>query len=105
MREHERNDDRLGAERLRSAVIQVANRLPALWPQLSPQLIAAKTPSMLADVIAGTFVEKPEDRLRLLSELSVGRRIDAVHETLASILLDLVLRERGEGEERRDALN
>lgn len=96
VREQERNDDRLAAERLRSAVVQVANRLPALWPQLSPQLVGARSPSLLADVVAGTFLDKPEERLRLLNELSVSRRIEAMQEHLASILLDLALRERAE---------
>ena len=105
VREHERNDDRVLAERLRSAVVLVANRLPALWPQLSPQLVAAKSPSLLADVVAGTFVDKPEERLRLLSELGVGRRIDAVLDHLAQILLDLSLRDRADSDAPKPILN
>jgi len=105
VREVERNDDRIAAERLRSAVIQVANRLPALWPQLSPQLVGAKSPSLLSDVVAGTFIDKPEERLRLLAELSVGRRIDAVHDHLAQILLDLSLRERADKDAPKDYLH
>lgn len=105
VREQDRNDDRIGAERLRSAVVQVANRLPALWPQLSPQLVAAKSPSQLADVVVGTFVDKPEERLRLLAELAVGRRIEAAHDHLAQILLDLSLRERAEADAPKPILN
>jgi len=105
VREVERNDDRIAAERLRSAVIQVANRLPALWPQLSPQLVGAKSASLLSDVVAGTFIDKPEERLRLLAELSVGRRIDAVHDHLAQILLDLSLRERADKDAPKDYLH
>jgi uncharacterized protein len=105
VRELERNDDRLAAERLRSAVVQVANRLPALWPQLSPQLVQARTPSALADIVAGTFVDKPEARLVLLAELSVGRRIEAVHDHLASVLLDLSLRERGTSDAPKEYLH
>lgn len=98
VREIERNDDRLAAEHLRSAVIQVANRLPALWPQLSPLLVGARTPGVLADVVAGTFIDKPEERRRLLGELVVGKRIEHLHDALAQILLDLSLRERAEGD-------
>ncbi len=105
VREHERNDDRLAAERLRSAVVQVANRLPALWPQLSPQLLQARTPSALADVVAGTFVDKPEERTKLLAELSVSRRIDAVHDHLAAVLLDLAMRERQSADAAQDDLH
>lgn len=99
VREIERREDRAAAETLRSAVIQVTNRLPALWPQLSPQLVSARTPGALADVVAGTFIDKPEERIKLLSELSVGKRIEAVHAHLASVLLDLAMRERDSSEE------
>jgi hypothetical protein len=56
--------------------------------------VGARTPSALADVVAGTFVDKPEDRLTLLSELSVGKRIEVLHDHLAQVLLDLAVRER-----------
>lgn len=103
-REIERHSDRLAAEHLRSAAIQVANQIPALWPSLSPQLVAARSPGLLADVVAGTFIESPILRRALLDELQVARRIDTLHESLAQILLDLAMRARAESEPR-DLLN
>lgn len=105
LRELERNDDRLGAERLRSAVIQVANQLPALWPQLSPQLVSAKTPGLLADVVAGTFVESSAIRRELLEELTVSRRLDMLQDYLAKVILDLAMRARSENDSSREPLN
>lgn len=108
VRELERPDDRVTSERVRGAVVQVANLLPALWPQLSPQLIAATSPSMLADVIAAMFVEGHEDRRRLLEEAHVGRRLEHLQSVLAGILLDLSVRaraEKGGGSGSGEALN
>lgn len=96
VREHERPDDRVAAERLRGAVVQVANLLPALWPQLSPQLVAANTPSLLTDVVGAMFVEGHDDRRRLLEEAHVGRRVEHLQGVLAGILLDLSVRTRAE---------
>ena len=105
VREIERNDDRLGAERLRSAVVQVANQLPALWPQLSPLLVAARSPGALADVVAGTFLESHEERRKLLDELVVGKRMDALQDALAQVLLDLALRARAENKTNPEPLH
>jgi len=96
VRELERPDDRIASELVRSSVVQVANLLPALWAQLSPQLIAATTPSMLADIIAAMFVEGHEDRRRLLEEVHVGKRLEHLQGVLAGILLDLSVRTRAE---------
>jgi Lon protease-like protein len=105
IREQERATDRLAGENLRSAVIQVANQVPALWPQLSPQLVSARSPGQLADVVAGTFVESPTIRRSLLEELVVGRRIELLQESMAQILLDLALRARSDSERPREPLN
>ncbi len=105
VREHERSDDRIAAERLRGSVVQVANMLPALWPQLSPQLTAANTPALLSDVVAATFVEQHEERRRLLDELHVGRRIESLQGLVAGILLDLAMRVRREGDAPAELLN
>ena len=58
------------------------------------------TPRYGAEIASGI-----EHACRLLAELSVARRIEAVHEALASILLDLALRERNESEAAREPLN
>lgn len=96
VREHERPEDRVSSERVRGAVVQVANLLPALWPQLSPQLVAATSPSVLADVVAAMFVESHDERRRLLEESHVGRRLEHLQSVLAGILLDLSVRARAE---------
>ncbi len=96
IREIERGDDRIAAERVRGAVVQVANLLPALWPQLSPQLVSATSPSLLADVASAMFVENHDERRRLLEEVHVGRRLEHVQTALAGILLDLAMRARNE---------
>ena len=104
-RELERNDDRVGAENLRSAVVQVANHLPALWPQLSPQLVSAKTPGLLADIVAATFVESSSLRRELLDELVISKRLDRLQDYLAKVLLDLAMRSRSESATSRESLN
>jgi Lon protease-like protein len=105
LRELERNDDRVGAENLRSAVVQVANHLPALWPQLSPQLASAKTPGLLADIVAATFVESSSLRRELLDELVISKRLDRLQDYLAKVLLDLAMRSRSESATSRESLN
>lgn len=105
VRELERNSDRAAGENLRSAVVQVANRLPALWPQLSPQLVTARSPGQLADIVAGTFIESHGLRRSLLDELSVSRRLDALQEAMAQILLDLALRSRADSDRSAEQLN
>ncbi|MFO0746181.1 MAG: LON peptidase substrate-binding domain-containing protein [Myxococcota bacterium] len=105
VREQERPDDRIASERVRGAVVQVANLLPALWPQLSPQLVAATGPSTLADVVAAMFVEGHDDRRRLLEEANVGRRLEQLQTVLAGILLDLSVRSRAEGNGTAEPLN
>jgi len=96
VREIERPEDRISSERVRGAVVQVANLLPALWPQLSPQLVAATTPSLLADVASAMFIESHEERRKLIEETHVGRRLEHVQGVLAGILLDLSMRARTE---------
>lgn len=105
VREIERTDDRVTAERVRGAVVQVANLLPALWPQLSPQLVSATTPSLLADVAAAMFVENHDERRRLIEEVHVGRRLEHVQGVLAGILLDLSMRARNERSGEAEPLN
>jgi Lon protease-like protein len=105
LRDRERAEDRLQAGALRSAVVQVANRLPALWPQLSPQLLEARTPGALADVVAGLFVDDAATRRALLGELRVGERIETLTGVIAGILLDLALRSAGADPIERDALH
>lgn len=105
VRDLERVSDRLASEHLRSAVIQVANQIPALWPQLSPQLIAARTPGLLADVVAGTFIESPMVRRSLLDELVVAKRIELLQESMAQILLDVALRARSDADRPNEPLN
>jgi len=105
VRELERNSDRAAGENLRSAVVQVANQIPALWPQLSPQLVSARAPGQLADVVAGTFIESHGLRRGLLDELSVSKRLDILQEALAQILLDLALRQRSDSNRSGEQLN
>ncbi len=105
VRELERNSDRAAGENLRSAVVQVANQIPALWPQLSPQLVSARAPGQLADVVAGTFIESHGLRRSLLDELSVSKRLDTLQEALAQILLDLALRARSDSSRSGEQLN
>jgi hypothetical protein len=105
VRELERNSDRAAGENLRSAVVQVANQIPALWPQLSPQLVSARAPGQLADVVAGTFIESHVLRRNLLDELSVSKRLDILQEALAQILLDLALRARSDADRSSEQLN
>lgn len=80
------------AERVRAAVVQVTNYLPALWPVLSPQLLEANTPGALADVIAGTFVEDPTLRYLLIRELNDKARLLMVEDVLAQVLVDVSIR-------------
>lgn len=92
LREHERRDDTMLAERLRSAVIQLLNLIPSLWPQLDPQLVAARTPSALADIIAANFIDDPSARRVLLEQLEVGRRLDMIQSVVAQLILEATLR-------------
>jgi len=92
LRDRERPDDRLAAADLRSAVVQVANRVPALWPQLNPLLLEARSPASLTDVVAGMFIDDVALRRTLLEELRVGRRLELLTDAMAGVLLDLTLR-------------
>lgn len=105
LRDRERPDDRLHAATLRSAVVQVANRLPALWPQLSPQLLEARTPGALTDVVAGLFVDDTATRRALLDELRVGERVETLTGVIAGILMDLTLRSAGGDPAERHSLH
>ncbi len=105
LRDRERPDDRNQAAALRSAVVQVANRLPALWPQLSPQLLEARTPGALTDVVAGLFVDDAATRRALLDELRVGERIETLTGVIAGILMDLALSAPGADASERHSLH
>ena len=92
LRDHERRDDAPLADQLRSGVVQLLNLVPSLWPQIDPQLVAARTPAALADVIAANFVEDAALRRALLEQLEVGRRLEAVHGVVAQLILEATLR-------------
>jgi Lon protease-like protein len=94
LRDRERADDRMRAADLRSSLVQVANLLPALWQQLNPLLMEARTPGALTDVAASLLVDDPERRRALLDELRVGQRIEQMQDAVARVMLELALRAR-----------
>jgi len=92
LRERERADDGRLAFELRSAAIQLANLVPPLWAQLNPQLLEARTPSALSDLMAALFLDDAEARRALLDETRVGVRLARVTEAIGGHLLELAVR-------------
>jgi Lon protease-like protein len=100
LRERDRPDDARLAFELRSAAVQLANLVPALWSQLNPHLLEARTPAALADTMAALFLDDADARRALIDEVRVGVRLERVTEAIASHLLDLVVRSSERGAER-----
>jgi Lon protease-like protein len=100
LRERERPEDVRLAFELRSAAVQIANVVPPLWPQLNPQLLEARTPAALADLMAALFVDDADTRRALIEETRVGARLGRVTEAIGSHLLDLAVRAGERGSER-----
>lgn len=100
LRERERADDTRLAFELRSAAVQLANLVPALWAQLNPQLLEARGPSALADMMAALFIDDAAARRALIDETRVGARLERVTEAIAGHLLDLAVRAADRGADR-----
>jgi Lon protease-like protein len=100
LRERERPEDSRLAGELRSAAVQLANVVPALWAQLNPQLLEARTPAALADLMAAMFVDDAAARRALIEETRVAVRLERVIESVAQHLLDLTVRSGERGGDR-----
>jgi hypothetical protein len=59
---------------------------------MDPQLVGARTPSALADIVAANFIDDPNARRILLEQLEVGRRLDIVQGIVAQLILEATMR-------------
>jgi Lon protease-like protein len=76
---------------LESLVLQLADVLPAESgaPQLAEYAARCATPSALADLVAAAVVSEPGQRLAVIEELDVKKRLDLVTGEVASVILML----------------
>lgn len=76
---------------LESCVIQLAEVLPpeSGAPQLASIATRTASTSQLADLVAAAVVSEPGERLRILEELDVAKRLSLVTQEVASIVLML----------------
>jgi uncharacterized protein len=84
-----------GLERQRSAleacVLQLAEVLPpeSGAPRLAEIAARTRSPSALADLVAAAVVSEPVQRLAVIEELDVAKRLDLVTGEVASVVLML----------------
>ncbi len=76
---------------LRECTLRLAKVLPAESgaPRLAEIAARLESPSQLADVIAAAVVSDHADRLKVMSELDVGKRLDLVTGEVAGVVLML----------------
>jgi Lon protease-like protein len=76
---------------LEACVLQLAEALPAESgaPKLAQIAARITCPSQLADLVAAAVVSEPDNRLRVIEELDVARRLDLVTAEVASVVLML----------------
>jgi len=76
---------------LEALVLQLADVLPAESgaPQLAEYAARCPTPSALADLVAAAVVSEPGQRIAVIEELDVKKRLDLVTGEVASVILML----------------
>jgi Lon protease-like protein len=85
----------LALERQRSAleacVLQLAEVLPpeSGAPRLAQVAARTESPSALADLVAAAVVSEPNQRIAIIEELDVAKRLDLVTGEVASVILML----------------
>jgi uncharacterized protein len=77
-------------ERLRQAVFELSGRMPASFSENLLPLVARARGGTLADVVAGALVPEAERRQRLLEELDVRARLEAVLEEVGELMARLL---------------
>jgi len=79
------------AEALEQVVLELARRLPADSgvPELAEAVVRMRVPARMADLVAAAVLGEAEARLRVLSELGVGERLEIVVREVAALLLRL----------------
>jgi Lon protease-like protein len=85
--------DAVGRQRsaLEACVLQLAEVLPAESgaPRLAQVAARTESPSTLADLVAAAVVSEPTQRLAIIEELDVAKRLDLVTGEVASVILML----------------
>jgi Lon protease-like protein len=76
---------------LESCVLQLAEVLPSESgaPQLAEAAARTASPSALADLVAAAVVSEPTQRMAVIEELDVAKRLDLVTGEVASVILML----------------
>jgi Lon protease-like protein len=76
---------------LEACVLQLAEVLPpeSGAPRLAQLAARTTSPSMLADLVAAAVVSEPVQRLAVIEELDVAKRLDLVTGEVASVILML----------------
>ena len=76
---------------LEACVLQLAEVLPAESgaPRLAEMAARIGSPSQLADLVAAAVVSEPDNRLRIIEERDVARRLDLVTAEVAGVVLML----------------
>jgi uncharacterized protein len=76
---------------LESCVLQLAEVLPpeSGAPRLAQIAVRTPSPSALADLVAAAVVSEPTQRIAIIEELDVARRLDLVTGEVASVILML----------------
>ena len=72
-------------------MLQLAEVLPpeSGAPRLAEMAPKIASPSQLADLVAAAVVSEPDNRLRIVEELDVARRLDLVTAEVAGVILML----------------
>ncbi len=96
LREVERHEDVVAADRLRSVALQLTAAVPGAKDQLGTLLKEARSPSATSDALAALFVESFGARRGLLEELDVARRMERLESLMAELLLDISMADAGE---------
>ncbi len=76
---------------LEACVLQLAEVLPpeSGAPRLAEMAARIASPSQLADLVAAAVVSEPDNRLRIIEERDVARRLDLVTAEVAGVILML----------------
>ncbi len=79
------------AEMLRQCVFELSSLLPpeSGARQLAESAARQRSPGVLADLVAAAVVSEPEDRVALLAELDVRRRLERATTEVAGVILML----------------